>query len=223
MEFSKYDIVKVLGSGSFGKVYRAIDRATDLDFVVKEVNLKQAEDEVEILRKLDHPNIVKFFNEELRGDSLLIFQEFCSKGDLVKFIKMRSEAFTENELWSLFRTLTDALAYIHSKGIVHLDIKCENIFVDSQNNLKIGDFGLSKRLPDIESDFSNNMQGSPHYQAPEIYNEDFINYKVDIWALGCVFYYLACFELPFCAEDVGEQKRIINETLQKDVPKYICN
>lgn len=215
-----YEVLSVIGKGSFGTVAK-IRRKTDARVLVwKELNygsMREKEkqlvvSEVNILRELRHPFIVRYYDRIIDKAStrLYIVMEYAEGGDLGGLIKRHKKEGTsvdEEFVWHVFTQCVVALKECHRHmgattgkvtPILHRDIKPGNIFMDASNNIKIGDFGLAKELGS-ESKFAYTNVGTPFYMSPEMINEMRYNEKSDIWALGCLLYELCALAPPFDA------------------------
>lgn len=147
--------------------------------------------EVEILKSIDHPHVVKifeFFEDEQR---LFIVMEYLDKGELFDQIK-ESRYFSENNARKIIQDLLETLNYLHSQSIVHRDLKPENVLFNKQGVLKIADFGTSK----FYHKKMHAVKGTPYYIAPEVLQGNYDS-KCDIWSLGVIFYILLCGYPPF--------------------------
>ncbi|KAI9343471.1 kinase-like domain-containing protein [Zopfochytrium polystomum] len=214
-----YEPLEVIGSGSFG-VIRKVCRKSDgkilarkeIDFSkMSEREKRQLVAEVNILRELKHPNIVRYFERVLDREKSMIYimMEFCEKGDLaavIKQFKLQKRYIGEEYVWRILTQLLAALNECHHgsdparpshPAILHRDIKPENVFIDGNNNVKLGDFGLSRTLSNPDVEMAKTYVGTPFYMSPELVNETQYNSKSDIWALGCVIYELCSLEPPF--------------------------
>ncbi|KAG5265945.1 hypothetical protein AALO_G00248110 [Alosa alosa] len=191
-----YIPIRILGKGAFGEatLYR---RTEDNSLVVwKEVDLnclsdKKRQDvmnEISILSILQHHNIIAYFNHFMDKNTLLIELEYCNGGNLYdKIIQQRGQLFTEEVvIWYLYQ-IASAVAHIHKAGILHRDIKTLNIFLTKTNLIKLGDYGLAKKL-DNEFSMAETCVGTPYYMSPELCQGVKYNFKSDIWAMGCVLY-----------------------------------
>uniref|UniRef100_A0A8C3W3S8 non-specific serine/threonine protein kinase n=1 Tax=Catagonus wagneri TaxID=51154 RepID=A0A8C3W3S8_9CETA len=202
----KYDLIKVIGEGAFGKVYLAKGRMDSGHCVIKEVNFAKmpihekeaSKKEVILLAKMKHPNIVTFFSSFQENNRLFIVMEYCDGGDLMKRIKrQRGVLFSEDQILSWFVQISLGLKHIHDRKILHRDIKAQNIFL-SKNGMvaKLGDFGIARVLNNT-MELARTCVGTPYYLSPEICQNKPYNNKTDIWSLGCVLYELCTLKHPF--------------------------
>ena len=123
-----------------------------------------------MLKQLDHPNIVSHKHTFFEKGVLIIMMEFCEYGDMAYHIRKKKQAkerFTETEIMNWFVQLCLSLEYVHSRKILHRDLKTQNIFLTQDNNIKLGDFGISKVL-DSTTDHAMTVQGTPYYMSPEV-------------------------------------------------------
>ena len=153
---------------------------------------------------IDHPNIIKFkevFEVKKPNIQLNIIMEYAENGDLNKLLETninKKVYFKENILINWLCQICSALKYIHYKKIIHRDIKPANIFMNNLGQIKLGDFGISKNLKNLE--LASSFVGSAYYTAPEMIYEEKYSYEIDIWALGVTFYELMNLKKPFRAE-----------------------
>ena len=157
-----------------------------------------------LLKNIDHPNIIKFkevFEVKKPNIQLNIIMEYAENGDLNKLLETninKKVYFKENILINWLCQICSALKYIHYKKIIHRDIKPANIFMNNLGQIKLGDFGISKNLKNLE--LASSFVGSAYYTAPEMIYEEKYSYEIDIWALGVTFYELMNLKKPFRAE-----------------------
>ena len=169
---------------------------------------------------MNHPNIVKQYEiiKDERNSKLYIVMEYCDSEDLEKLIskyKFHKQLVDEKLIWNILIQILRALNYIHNeKKIVHRDIKPSNIFLDKSNNIKLGDFGLSKKF---YNEYSNTIIGTPIYMSPELLERKPYNVKTDIWALGCSIYELATFSTPYVAPNMN----ILLNKIRNGLPQRI--
>uniref|UniRef100_A0A8C0UHQ1 Serine/threonine-protein kinase Nek11 n=1 Tax=Cyanistes caeruleus TaxID=156563 RepID=A0A8C0UHQ1_CYACU len=205
----RYTIQRKLGNGSFGSVYLVNDRKAKQGKelkVLKEIsvgNLKpnetvEANLEAQLLSKLDHPAIVKFYASFVERDSFCIITEYCEGGDLdfkIQEYKDSGKMFTQSQVIDWFIQLLFGVNYMHERRILHRDLKTKNIFL-KDNLLKIGDFGVSCFLMG-SCDLATTFTGTPHYMSPEVLKHQGYNTKSDIWSLGCILYEMCCMNHAF--------------------------
>jgi serine/threonine protein kinase len=155
---------------------------------------------------VDHPHIIKYYESFIRKDKLFIIMEYAEKGDLKGLIKKHSakegDLVEENQVWIWFSQIVSAVKYLHNKKIIHRDIKLENIFVTSENIIKLGDFGISKKLEN-SMDLANSGVGTPFYLSPEICQGFSYSFKTDIWMLGCLLYEVCTLKKPFKSDSIN--------------------
>lgn len=167
------------------------------------------ENEVAILRRVNHPNIILLVEEFDTKDSLYLVMEYVKGGDLFDDIAL-STKYTERDASSMINNLVHALKYLHNLRIVHRDVKPENLLVidhsDGSKSLKLGDFGLATYCEDQLF----TVCGTPTYVAPEILSEVGYDFKVDIWAAGVILYILLCGFPPF-ASPSNDQEELFDQ------------
>uniref|UniRef100_A0A8C4HQT7 Serine/threonine-protein kinase DCLK2 n=1 Tax=Dicentrarchus labrax TaxID=13489 RepID=A0A8C4HQT7_DICLA len=210
----KYNVGKVIGDGNFAVVKECVERSTGKEFALKIINKAKCsgkehliENEVAVLRKVKHPNIIMLIEEVDTSSELYLVMELVKGGDLFDAITS-SAKYTERDATVMVYNLAGALKYLHSLNIVHRDIKPENLLVfeypDGTKSLKLGDFGLATV---VEGPLYT-VCGTPTYVAPEIIAESGYGLKVDIWAAGVITYILLCGFPPFRSnmqEDLFDQ------------------
>ncbi|NXE50766.1 DCLK2 kinase, partial [Casuarius casuarius] len=203
----KYKVGKVIGDGNFAVVKECIERSTGKEFALKIIDKAKCcgkehliENEVSILRRVKHPNIIMLIEEMDTPTELYLVMELVKGGDLFDAITS-STKYTERDGSAMVYNLASALKYLHSLNIVHRDIKPENLLVceypDGTKSLKLGDFGLATV---VEGPLYT-VCGTPTYVAPEIIAETGYGLKVDIWAAGVITYILLCGFPPFRSEN----------------------
>ena len=192
-----YKKLQILGEGTFSTVYEAQNRITDIMRAMKIIKRQkhsseqekiEITNEINILKTMDHPNIVKIFEFYSNKDSYSIIMEYCRGGQLVSEIKSYGpfdEKYTAYVMYQIF----SAINYCHSMNIIHRDLKPENILIVSKNksnnypNIKIGDFGMSKVVE--KNAIQNLVVGTIYYVAPEVIKKKY-NEKSDIWSCGVI-------------------------------------
>ncbi|KAJ5067516.1 camk family protein kinase [Anaeramoeba ignava] len=232
LQIGKYQELEVIGKGSFG-IVKKIKRISDSKiFVWKEIyfgrmcekELELIVREVNILRELEHPYIVGYLERVLdtKHKRLFIVMEYCEGGDLHKMIqkhKKKNTFIKESKIWKIFTQIILALFECHRKRILHRDIKPDNIFLDNQKNIKLGDFGLARAL-NSDSQFAHTHVGTPFYMSPEQFAGNIHDDKTDIWSLGCLIYELACLSPPFEAFSLTELGKKISLGKFQNLPSF---
>ena len=212
---SRYKIIKLLGEGSFGKAYLCQNIQDNSQCVIKQIVLdeldaeekKETLNEVAILKRLDHSNIIKFkdvFTKTKPHNTLNIVMEYADGGDLSKKIQKQREKkspFTEKEIINYLTQICLALNHIHKKKIIHRDLKSGNIFLTKSGLVKLGDFGIAKGFKNTWEKAKTKV-GTPYYLSPEIINSKPYDSKSDIWALGVLLYEMMTFKMPFNASSL---------------------
>ncbi|KAL7919318.1 Pkinase domain-containing protein [Trichoderma austrokoningii] len=220
---------ELIGKGTFGRVYLGMNATTGEFLAVKEVevNPKAAagdknkmkelvaalDREIDTMQHLDHVNIVQYLGCERKEASISIFLEYIPGGSIGSCLRKHGK-FEEPVVSSLTRQTLSGLAYLHREGILHRDLKADNILLDVDGTCKISDFGISKKTDNIYgNDKTNNMQGSVFWMAPEVIRAENEGYsaKVDIWSLGCVVLEMFAGRRPWSKEEaIGAIYKIAN-------------
>eukprot|EP01079_Euglenida_sp_SAG-EU17-18_P011321 gene11322-305_t len=203
--------LKVLGKGASGKATLVQSKAGGHKVVLKQVNLRSlgpedrdaALNEVDVLKSLNHPNIIKYYNCFEEHTCIHIVMEWADGGDLDKVVKRSRSLLSEEKILDWFIQIVLALKHMHQRNILHRDLKLKNIFLQGTHVIKLGDFGISKALQHTLQ-CASTMVGTPYYLSPELCNEQPYNHKSDIWALGCVLYELATLTHAFGGGSVRE-------------------
>jgi len=210
---------QLIGKGTYGRVYLGINADNGEVLAVKQVEINARiagadrdrikemvaalDQEIDTMQHLEHPNIVQYLGCE-RGDlSISIYLEYISGGSVGSCLRKHGK-FEESVVKSLTQQTLKGLAYLHDKGILHRDLKADNILLDLDGTCKISDFGISKKTDDIYgNDSSNSMQGSVFWMAPEVIQSQGQGYsaKVDIWSLGCVVLEMFAGRRPWSREE----------------------
>lgn len=210
---AKYEIVRELGQGAFGKVFLATNVTPDgkkQEVAIKMLSLRlisdqqmerQVKREVEILSSINHPHVVRLI-EVLKTEShMFLVCEFIDGGDLFDRI-ISTERLGEADARHYFKQIAEAVEACHHKGIVHRDIKAENILLTSENSIKVADFGLSRMFETASTaELCNTFCGTANYSSSEIINsEAYDGRAVDSWSLGVLLYIMCSGQMPFDEE-----------------------
>ena len=250
--FNTYDIKKSLGDGAFGKVFLVKHKITEniraMKVIPKEGSIEDNNDEevlneINVLKKIDHPNIIKIFEFYIDNDNYYLITEYCKGGDL--FDMANQSLLTEIQVAYIMYQLFSALNYCHKIKIIHRDLKPENILISKKENdfarIKICDFGTSQIFK--KGEMQKEFVGSAFYIAPEVIKENY-NFKCDLWSCGIIMYVLLTHKIPFNVKGKDEEelknaiatqnynetrlakfsentRDLINKLLEKDIQKRI--
>jgi len=212
-----YRIGKMLGKGAFGRVNLAMHKMCHQLVAVKSINKqylsedesskKKLMQEIMILQKIRHGNIVKLYDSFETGKHVVFVMEMCSGGDLLNYVRKRRK-LPEDVAKYVFRQVVDGLAYCHAKRIVHRDVKLDNILLNVDGTVKLCDFGVSKQVK--EGEIMNEQCGTPAYIAPEILRDKgYTGFAVDVWSLGVCLYAMLYGTVPFKANNMSELHQLI--------------
>ncbi|XP_069747852.1 serine/threonine-protein kinase Nek3 isoform X1 [Narcine bancroftii] len=199
-----YKQLKVIGEGSFGRVFLVQGCNESQQYVMKEIHLsknptglQRSRQEAILIAKMKHPNIVAFVDSLEAEGHLYIVMEYCDGGDLTqKLLQQKEKLFPEEMVLNLFVQICLGMKHIHDKRVLHRDIKTKNIFLTKNGVVKLGDFGSAHLLKSPMA-FAHTYVGTPYYVSPEIWENKPYNNKSDIWALGCVLYEICALRHPF--------------------------
>lgn len=227
--FDDYSFINDLGEGSFGKVKLGINLKSKLKYAIKIINkedlskskLENIKIEIEIMKICQHPNIVKFEDHYEDINNIYIVCEYLRGGNLSSYLINQGYLLTENQIKEIAKQIGQGLTYLHNKGIIHRDIKPDNIIICNKNKhpvFKIIDFGLSKISGCNEK--VNDMNGTLAFSAPEVISKEFYSNKIDIWSMGVILFYLCSGTLPF--DDINnDTNKVVNKILNKNINLHI--
>ena len=249
-DLSFYKYGRVIGRGAFGKVNIGLNILTGRIVAIKSFNKKNIINEASknkilyetnLMRGLCHPSVTKILETFECEKYMLIIMEYISGGNLQNFVKKRRK-LCEKTAKILFRQIIQGIRYIHSRGIVHRDIKLENILLDLNNIIKICDFGVGKLIK--PNTILKDQCGTPVYMAPEILKGNgYKGFPVDVWSAGVALYIMLSGTLPFNKDkdhdleysilnnnikeikDISDEgNNLLKNILEKDPNKrYTCN
>ncbi|KAL3630624.1 hypothetical protein CASFOL_023608 [Castilleja foliolosa] len=230
---SRWKKGKLLGRGTFGHVYVGFNSETGEMCAMKEVTLfaddakskesqKQLGQEIALLSRLKHPNIVQYYGTETVADKLYIYLEYVSGGSIHKILQDYGK-LGESAIRSYTQQILSGLAYLHAKNTVHRDIKGANILVDPNGRVKLADFGMAKHITGQSCPLS--FKGSPYWMAPEVIrNSNGSSLPVDIWSLGCTVLEMATAKPPWSQyEGIAAMFKIGNSKELPAIPDYLSD
>ena len=205
---NRYEVVQHIGQGGMADVFLAIDTILNRHVAIKILRSDQSTDAISILRfereaqaatTLAHPNIVEIYDVGEYKNHHYIVMEYVAGKTLKKVIRDRAPLLNL-EAVDTMKQLTSAVAEAHKRGIIHRDIKPQNVIVKSDGSLKILDFGIATAKGSAQLTQANNVMGSVHYLAPELAKGEPASPQSDIYALGIVFYEMLTGDVPFKAD-----------------------
>merc|ERR1711953_1230553 len=223
----KYDMKDVLGTGAFSQVRLAECREDGQMYAIKVIDKKalkgkedSLENEIRVLRRLDHPNVVKLLEAYESRTCVYLVMELVTGGELFDRI-VEKGSYTEKDAVDLIKQVLSAVAYMHSEGVVHRDLKPENLLYhssDEDSKIMISDFGLSKME---DSGIMATACGTPGYVAPEVLAQKPYGKAVDVWSIGVISYILLCGYPPFYDEnDANLFAQILKGEFEFDSPYW---
>nr|XP_039263003.1 serine/threonine-protein kinase Nek4-like [Styela clava] len=214
MSLDEYNVLKVIGRGTYGEVHLVTCKKDRKQYVIKKMALvkasakerKAAEQEAKLLSDLRHPNIVSYKDSfESESGHLYIVMGFAEGGDL--YTKLRDhrekkDPLSEQRTVRWYIQICMALQYLHERRILHRDLKTQNIFLTKTNMIKVGDLGIARVL-ESANDMATTLIGTPYYMSPELFSNRPYNHKSDVWALGCCMYEMVTLKHAFNAKDIN--------------------
>ncbi|KAJ3677216.1 hypothetical protein LUZ60_002940 [Juncus effusus] len=226
----RYEIGRLLGKGTFAKVYYGRDLSSDNSVAIKIINkdqvkrveglMDQIQREISIMRLVQHPNIVELKEVMATKTRIFFVMEYVRGGEL--FAKVEHGRLSENHARHYFRQLISAVDFCHSRGVSHRDLKPENLLLDECGNLKVSDFGLSALPDQLRQDGLLHTQcGTPSYVAPEVLrNKGYDGTKTDVWSCGVILFVLLTGHLPFQHENMMKMYQKIFKS-EYQIPPWV--
>ncbi|XP_064255582.1 uncharacterized protein LOC135286379 isoform X1 [Passer domesticus] len=221
----KYLEVEQIGQGAFGAVSKGLDRATGGEVAIKKMSLtrqkrERAVNEILLLKDKKHPNIVNFLDSFLVDGDLWLVMEYMDGGTLQDVV--RQTRMAEGEMAAVSRECLQGLDFLHSKRVIHRDVKSSNILLGMDGSVRLADFGLCAQLSP-EQDQRSSMVGTAHWMAPEVVTRSPYGPKVDIWSFGIVTIEMVEGEPPYFRETAAMARALIrqNGTPQLQEPRRL--
>ncbi|XP_034036437.1 LOW QUALITY PROTEIN: serine/threonine-protein kinase Nek1 [Thalassophryne amazonica] len=220
---NKFEKLKNIGEGSFGKAILVRSKEDGHQYVIKEIGIcrmsskerQESRKEVAVLANMSHPNIVQYKESFEEGGCLYIVMDYCEGGDLFKKINsQKGVLFSEEQILDWFVQICLALKHVHDRKILHRDIKSQNIFLTKDGTIQLGDFGIARVLNNTV-ELAKTCIGTPYYLSPEICENKPYNNKSDVWALGCVLYEMCTLKHAF---EAGNMKNLVLKIIRGSYP-----
>ncbi|KAL4424202.1 hypothetical protein ABPG75_001503 [Micractinium tetrahymenae] len=231
---------ELVGQGAFGSVFVAMDNDTGELIAVKQVhvprgggahakkveeNIRSVEEEVQLLQQFDHPNIVRYLGTEKTEESLNIFLEYVPGGSIASLLA-KFGSFKESVIRVYTKQILLGLEYLHSKGVMHRDIKGANILVDNTGLVKLADFGASKKLEDLVTvaDGNKSVRGTPYWMAPEVITQTGHGRQADLWSVACTVLEMATGRPPWSTQypsQVAAMFHIASSKGPPEIPQHL--
>jgi len=202
-EVEQYQLGNGIGRGQFGCVYRALNLVTGQIVAIKRIKIEEQNkkdidslmQEVELLQSLSHPCIVSYYGFILNDEYLYIILEFVENGSLANTLKSFGN-FPEKLIANYTVKILEGLEYLHAKGVIHCDLKAANVLTTKSGDVKLTDFGVSRRL-NVMDEKTSAVVGTPNWMAPEIITLSGIVPQSDLWSLGCTIIELYTGKPPY--------------------------
>ncbi|CAD8106806.1 unnamed protein product [Paramecium sonneborni] len=195
----------VIGRGSYGIVYVGMNIDTNQVVAIKVVPLQcdqqSLRKEIDIMKDLDCPNIVKLIDVVQTPNNCYIISELCTGGDLREYMK-RNGCLNEQQALPILMQILKGILQSFKRGIIHRDLKPANILITSENIFKIADFGFAKRFQHLEGDLMNSLAGTPLYMSPQVLLRKQYTSKCDVWSIGLIYYELIEGRTPWNVMDI---------------------
>lgn len=223
-ELEGYTILDLVGSGGFSEVYKAKDNIFNRTVAIKRIskNTQSHEEtlkEISIMQQIDYPLIARLLDFREEGNYSYIIMEYVEGMVLLEMVN--STSLDERQVCNIFGQIFLVIKYLQGNKILHRDLKLENIIINPRHDIKVIDFGFSKRY-ETDEDIFETLCGSPEYCPPEMFLGQPYSTSCDIWSLGVILYSLILKRLPFCGDNMQQTAQLIVNAVPF-IPQYLSS